>query len=203
MSIQFPSEFDPTGTPRDAAHQARRPRAWWGFLIGGVVILAGLGLVVWPLFSATWLLGVLVGTALLVNAIALMSRGGPAAIGGALLAVLGVCAILLPDAIATALVTFAGIGLLALGAIWITFASRIVGAAVSRAGGRGFGAAAALVPGVLLVAGGVIGLVWPALALGVVAVVGGLCLVALGSFIVWVTRKIQRGGPASQTTIII
>lgn len=167
------------------------------------MIAAGLGLVVWPLFSATWLLGVLVGTALVVNAIGLMTRGGIAVIGGALLGLLGVLAFMMPDAIATALVTFAGVGFLALGAIWIAFASRFISAAATRAGGRGVGRVTALVPGILLAASGVIALVWPDLALAVVAVAGGLCLIALGAFIIWVTRKLRRGGPASQTTIII
>lgn len=171
--------------------------------MGTVLILAGAGLIVWPVFSATWLLGALVGTALIVNAIGLLARGGPAVIGGALLGVMGVCALLLPDAVAVALVTFAGIGFLALGAIWIAFASRVVAATTARVGGSGWGRASALVPGVLLAAGGVIALVWPDLALAVVAIVGGLCVIALGAFIVWLTRKLRRGGPASQTTIIM
>ncbi|MBP1325142.1 uncharacterized membrane protein HdeD (DUF308 family) [Leucobacter exalbidus] len=203
MSIQFPSEFGPEGATQGAARNRRAPRTWIGFLVGALMIVAGIGLVFWPLSSATGLLGILVGTALLVNGIGLMTRGGIALFGGALLAVLGICSFLLPEAIAGALVTFAGIGLLALGAVWITFASRIVGAAVSRAGGRGLGAIAALVPGILLVIGGVIGLVWPELALAVVAVVGGLCVIAVGCLVIWITRKVRRGGPAAQTTIII
>lgn len=167
------------------------------------MILAGLGLVVWPLFAATWMLGVLVGTVLVINAIGLLTRGGLAVIGGALLGFLGVLAFFMPDAIATAIVTFAGVGFLALGAVWIAFASRFIAAAAARAGGRSLGRVAALVPGVLLAAGGVVALVWPEVALAVVAVVGGICLIALGVFIVWLTRKLRRGGPASQTTIII
>lgn len=175
----------------------------WGYMAGGVMIIAGLGLVVWPIFAATWLLGVFVGAALLANGIGLMTRGGVALIGGALLGFLGVLAFLLPDAIAAAIVTFAGVGFLVLGAVWIAFASRFMAAAAARAGGRGLGKVTALVPGILLVGGGVVALVWPELALAVVAVIGGICLIALGVFVVWLTRKLRRGGPASQTTIII
>lgn len=167
------------------------------------MIVAGIGLVVWPLFSATWLLGVLVGVVLVMNAVGLMARGGIAVIGGALLALLGVLAFIRPEAIATALVTFAGVGFLVLGTVWLAFASRFVVAVAARAGGRSLGRVTALVPGVLLAGGGIVALVWPDLALAVVAVIGGLCLIALGVFIVWVTRKLRRGGPASHTTIIM
>lgn len=167
------------------------------------MIAAGLGLIIWPVFSATWLLGVLVGTVLGVNGIGLMTRGGIGTVGGALLALLGALAFFMPEAIASAIITFAGVGFLALGAIWIAFASRFITATAGRLGGRRFGKLAALVPGALLAFGGILALIWPDLALAVVAVISGLCMISLGAFIVWVTRNLRRGGPASQTTIII
>ncbi|WP_017794142.1 DUF308 domain-containing protein [Leucobacter salsicius] len=203
MSIQFQPPISPDEPQSAGAGIPRRPSGVWGFVAGGVMIAAGLGLIVWPIFAATWLLGVLVGAALLVNGIGLMTRGGVGLIGGALLGLLGVLAFLMPDAIATAIVTFAGVGFIALGAIWIAFASRFIAAAAARAGGRGLGKVTALLPGALLAAGGVVALIWPDLALAVVAVIGGLCLIALGVFVVWLTRKLRRGGPASQTTIIL
>lgn len=202
MSLEFPQNQDPFSRAQGGAAKQRAPRTWIGFLVGALVTLAGVGMIFWPLTSATWVLGALVGAACVANGVGLLLRGGPAVLGGALLTLLGILAFLMPDAVAGALVTFAGVGFLVLGIIVLVVVRRFT--SVRRAtGSKGLGSVAGLVPGVLLVGGGFVALMWPDLALGVVAVIGGLCLVALGALIIWITRKIRRGGPASQTTIII
>lgn len=167
---------------------------------------AGIGLLVWPFIAAGWILAILFGSALIANGLALMVRSrsrGFGVAGGALLLIAGLVAIAFPQFTANALVTFVGVGFIATGAIWILIGSRLGGA----------GAPVALAPGVLLVVGGAIALIWPSIALGIVAVLGGLCMLLIGAALIAGSRSLGRAGrggrredgssDASNATIII
>ena len=189
------------GTPSGGARRRQGGGAWRSLLLTGVlVIAAGVGLVIWPFFAATWLLAVFIGAALIANGLAVIARGGgasPAVFGGLILIAAGVLAVAFPELTATAVITFAGIGFIGIGVLWI-------GVAAAFPGGR---RAAVLIPGILLLVGGVLALAQPAIALGIVAVVGGIVTLAIGGLIIWTALRIKRiiAGPdaASQTTIIV
>ena len=191
---QQPLPFSPRD-PRGAATGARRfPRA--SVIATGVIVaLIGAGLIIWPFFAASWILVVLFGAALIANGVALLVRGrgsATAAVGGAILIIAGVIAMAFTGATARALVSFAGFGLIAFGALWI-----MVGARFARAR-----PGIAIVPGAVLLAAGILALVWPAAALAVAAVVAGVVLLLIGGSIVWGASR-RRGPEASATTIII
>jgi uncharacterized membrane protein HdeD (DUF308 family) len=88
-------------------------------------------------------------------------------------------------------VSFVGAGLIVLGAIWIAVAARLPGRR-----------ALSILPGALMLLGGVTALVLPALALSIVAVVGGLCLILIGVLIVSAATRLRRVN-ASATTIVM
>lgn len=196
---QYPMPFP---SPRDAGASGepgrRFPKATV-IAIGVVVALIGVGLVVWPFFSASWILVVFFGTALIANGIAVLVRGRgsiTAGIGGALLIVAGLIAMAFTGATARALVSFAGFGLITIGALWLAVGTRF---ARVRPG-------VAIVPGAVLVVAGVLALVWPGVALAIAAVVGGIVLVLIGIAIAWGATRARPGvGPddASRTTIIM
>lgn len=183
--------------------QPRRSPRWVLTLVGALVVAAGVGLLVWPFIAAGWILAILFGSALIANGLALMVRArsrGFGIAGGALLLVAGIVAIAFPQFTANALVTFVGVGFIAMGAIWILVGSRLGGAGIP----------VALAPGVLLIVGGIVALVWPSVALGIVAVLGGLCMLLIGIAIITGARGLGRragrgraGDDAAQTTIII
>ena len=184
----------------------RRSPRWVVTAVGALVVAAGVGLLIWPFIAAGWILAILFGSALIAGGLALMVRSrsrGFGIAGGALLLIAGLVAIAFPQFTANALVTFVGVGFVATGAIWILIGSRLGGAGVP----------VALAPGVLLIVGGVIALIWPSVALGVVAVLGGLCMLLIGFALIAGARSLgraSRGGSrgngssdASSATIII
>ena len=189
-----------------AGGRPRRSPRWIVTAVGVLVMAAGIGLLVWPFIAAGWILAILFGSALIANGLALMVRSrsrGFGVAGGALLLIAGLVAIAFPQFTANALVTFVGVGFIATGAIWILIGSRLGGA----------GAPVALAPGVLLVVGGAIALIWPSIALGIVAVLGGLCMLLIGAALIAGSRSLGRAGrggrredgssDASNATIII
>ncbi|GAA2187734.1 hypothetical protein GCM10009786_13910 [Leucobacter alluvii] len=152
--------------------------------------LIGLGLVVWPFFSASWILVVLFGSALIANGTVLLARGGT--IGGILLIVAGVVAMAFTGATARALVSFAGFGMIAFGALWLAVGMKFARSRPSIG----------IVPGAVLVVGGVLALIWPGVALSIAAVVGGIVLTAVGVAVIWGASKPRRVDPGSATIII-
>lgn len=158
--------------------------------IGVIVALIGLGLVVWPFFAASWILVVLFGAALIANGVMLLARGG--SIGGILLIVAGVIAMAFTGITARALVSFAGFGLIAFGALWLAIGMKF-GRSRPSIG---------IVPGAVLLAGGILALVWPGIALSIAAVVAGLVLTAVGVGIIWGAAKPRRVDPGSATIIV-
>ncbi|WP_336661947.1 DUF308 domain-containing protein [Leucobacter sp. USHLN154] len=158
--------------------------------IGAIVALIGLGLVVWPFFSASWILVVLFGSALIANGAVLLARGGT--IGGILLIVAGVVAMAFTGATARALVSFAGFGMIAFGALWLAVGMKFARSRPSIG----------IVPGAVLVVGGVLALIWPGVALSIAAVVGGIVLTAVGVAVIWGASKPRRVDPGSATIII-
>lgn len=166
---------------------------WWTLLVAGVLIgLVGVGFLVWPFFAGSWALAILFGSALIANGVALLTRGSSAAvIGGLLLLAAGILAIVFSELTVAVLVSSVGAGLIVLGAIWIVVAARMPGRR-----------AVAILPGAVMLLGGITALVLPALALSIVAVVGGLCMILIGALIVSAAARL-RNASASATTIVM
>lgn len=158
--------------------------------IGAIVGVIGVGLVVWPFFSASWILVVLFASALIANGAVLLARGR--SIGGILLVVAGVIALAFTGATARALVSFAGFGLIAFGALWFAVGLRFARHRPSIG----------IVPGAVLLAGGILALLWPGVALSIAAVVAGLVLIAVGAAIIWGATRPRRVDPGATTIII-
>ncbi|UOQ58665.1 DUF308 domain-containing protein [Leucobacter allii] len=198
----------PQPVPFTAASARRRSAPWWALTaVGALVALSGIALLVWPFVAASSLLALLFGAALMLTGLALVVRGGasgPAVIGGVLLGLAGLAAMAFPALTTGAIVAFAGVSLIGAGAIWIAVAARLVGSL------------RAVVPGAVLLLGGVVALIWPQIALSIVAVVAGLVIVLIGASIVWAAQRLRRaaaggaargpvrpGGAAASETIII
>lgn len=170
--------------PPDATSGAVRRFPWWiPFSIGVLVILAGLGLLIWPFIAASWLLVVLFGAALFSGGLAALVRQPASAasmVGGLVLVIAGVLSILFAEFTASALVTFVGVALIVMGAFWLVITLSL--------GARSFAAA---LPGVLLIAAGIVGLVWPQVALVLAAIVAGFCALAIGAAILWGALRLR------------
>lgn len=166
---------------------------WWALLVAGVLTaLVGVGFLVWPFFAGSWVLAILFGSALIANGLALLARGSSASLlGGLLLVLAGVLAIVFSEVTVSALVSFVGVGLIVFGVIGIAIGSRLPGRR-----------ALAIVPGALMLLGGVVALVLPELALSIVAVIGGLCLILIGALVVMTATRLRRVN-ASATTIVM
>lgn len=168
---------------------------WWTLLITGVLVAAvGVGFLIWPFFAASWMLVVLFGSALIANGLAVLTRsaGSSAAlIGGLVLIAAGVLAIVFSDLTVGAIVAFVGVALVVFGVLWIAISARFAGRSP-----------VILVPGVLILVGGIVALAWPGLALAVIAVIGGICLVLLGALIIWTANRLRRVD-VSATTIVM
>ncbi|MEJ1730726.1 DUF308 domain-containing protein, partial [Escherichia coli] len=96
--------------------------------------------------------------------LAVLARGGPGAIlGGIVLILAGIGAMAFTPLTASVLVTLLGGLLLVIGVAW-------VGIGVRLAGGNPL----VLAPGVILLIAGIVALVWPEIALSIIAVVSGL-----------------------------
>ncbi len=169
---------------------------WWIPLIVGVLVMAaGFGLLIWPFVAASWILVVLFGSALIANGLALLVTLQPSVsstLGGVLLIVAGLLSIIFSDFTVSALVTFVGVGLIFVGALWLVLGLRIAGG----------GNPALWVPAVIVLLGGVVTLVWPEFSLKVVAVLGGILMLLIGASIIWAAVRL-RSLRLSQTTIIV
>lgn len=167
----------------------RRPSKWGGILVGLLMALSGIALLAWPFFSGSTLLAAFVGIALIASGISSCVRGSGLSIAwGIVVILLGVIAFAFPEFTANALVSFGGLLML------------LIGIGVCAIGGR-LGAAA-LVPGILLVIGGIVSFIFPAIALTLVTIVFGVALVVAGVFVV-VRAGGARGPRAGDTTIIV
>lgn len=159
---------------------------WWLLMaVGLLVSLVGLALLVWPFTAASWLLVVLLGSALIANGLGLLVRArfsGAAFFAGALLILFGVLAIVFSDITISALVTFAGVASVSLGLLW-TVVNVSLGAARSWP---------LMLPPVLLIVAGVVALVWPGVALVFVAVVAGLLTLLVGATLIWSSLAMRR-----------
>ncbi|MCW2287892.1 DUF308 domain-containing protein [Leucobacter luti] len=169
---------------------------WWVVLVVGiVVIVAGIGLVVWPFVAASQMLAVFFGLALIANGLAMLVRGGPNATSrvlGVVFIIAGVLAMIFAAFTVQALVVLVGAALLVLGVSWIVVGMRI------GAGRGGF----IMVPGVLAVLGGIFALIWPAAALSIVAFCAGIAMLLFGASLIWGATRL-RSTRVDQTTIIV
>lgn len=172
-------------------------RAPWGAVlaVGIIVVLAGIGLVIWPFLTASNILAVLLGIALMANGLALLVRAAP--VGGSkfvgvLFILAGLFAVVFAQFTVQALVAFVGTSMLLIGVLWISMTLR-AGAQRNLW---------LLVPGVFAILGGIFALIWPAVALGIVAFCAGLAMLAFGASLIWGAlgmRKVR----VDRTTVII
>ncbi|MBK0421226.1 DUF308 domain-containing protein [Leucobacter sp. CSA2] len=163
-----------------------------GVIAGVIVALAGVALVIWPFFSASWLLVLIFGTAIIANGIAVLVRRGPGSlVGGTLLILLGVFAMAFTPTTASVLVTLLGGFLVVVAIGWLAVGSRLAGARPL-----------VLIPGILLLVAGIVALIWPSIALSIIAVVTGVVMIAVGVMIVRGAVSVRRT-PAAEETIII
>lgn len=169
---------------------------WWiPFVVGVLVAAAGVGLLIWPFVAATWILVILFGSALIANGLALLVRlrsSASTTVGGVLLILAGIFAIVFSEFTVSALVTFVGVALIFVGALWLVIGIRLTEGASPLV----------LLPAILTLVGGIVTLVWPNFAIKVVAVVCGLFTVLLAASIIWTAVKLRKT-TVSQTTIII
>jgi len=158
---------------------------WWiPFGIGILVIAAGVGLLVWPFIAASWLLVIFFGSALIAGGLAALVRqraSGASVIGGIVLIAAGILSILFSEFTAGALITFVGVSLIAVGALWLVMVLSF-----------GVRSVVAVLPAVLLIVAGVIGLVWPEVALVLAAITAGVCALAVGGVIVGGSLTLRR-----------
>ncbi|MGK0720875.1 DUF308 domain-containing protein [Leucobacter sp. W1478] len=169
---------------------------WWiPLVVGAIVTAAGVGLLVWPFVAATWILVILFGSALIANGLALLVRlrpSGSTTAAGLLLILAGILAIVFSEFTVSALVTFVGVTLIFVGALWLVIGIRLTD-------GRSM---LVLLPAVLTLIGGVVTLVWPDFAIKVVAVICGIFTVMLGASIIWTAWRLRKT-TVSETTIIV
>lgn len=163
----------------------RRRFPWWiPLTIGVLIVLVGVGLLIWPFFAASWLLAVLFGSLLIANGIALLvGTGGAGVVGGLVLVLLGVLAVAFPEVTVSAFLAFFGVVLIGLGVLGLLIAVR-------------FGPFAML-PAILAILGGVAALVWPEFALTFAAVACGVIAVLLGGWVISLSIRLRgmRLGP--------
>lgn len=169
---------------------------------GIALAIAGLALMLWPLVAGSIVIPVIVGASLLctgVFSLVRFGRHGGGALGSIFLCLIGLFAVIFPGPTATAMLAFAGLFLLLFGALCVCFG------AVANGRWR----VAALVPGVLLIAGGVIAIVVPNVALVIAGVFGGLCLLSIGSLLVSAALRMrgteapaQGAGPGGETIVV-
>ena len=157
---------------------------WWiPMTVGIFMIVAGLGLLLWPFVAASWLLVVLFGSALIANGLALivaMRPSGPSFGAGVLLIIAGVLSILFSEFTVNVLVTFVGGTVMLIGIFWLVGAVRMSGKS------------AGLLAPLLVTFGGLASLIWPSVALAIVAVVGGLIMLVIGAIIVLAARTLRK-----------
>ncbi len=180
--------------PYSSVSTRRSP--WWIVLVVGILVTAAsLGLLVWPFVAASWVLVILFGSALIANGLAILVRVRPSVastVGGSLLVLAGVLSIVFSEFTATALVTFVGVALIVLGASWIAVAIRL-----------GIGShLLALLPGAGLLVAGIVALVWPGIALGIVAVVVGFCMLLLGVSTIGFALRLRKLSVTSTTIVM-
>lgn len=168
----------------------KQPRShrisWWVPLSVGVLLIAvGLAFLIWPFFAATWAFAVLVGSGFIVTGLAVLtrqrSRGG-SALGGALVIAIGLLTIVFSEFAVGVMITFIGMTLISIGVLWF-----VIALALSRDGWS-----LGTLPAMLLLAAGVVAIVWPSVALLIAAGVFGLLLLGAGSMTLWNAVRLRR-----------
>lgn len=173
---------------RVTVSQRRVP--WWiGLITGVLVALCGLALLIWPAFAAVSLLAAFIGAALIVSGIAACVRATPlSVVWGIIVILLGIVALAFPDFTANVLVSFGGVFLVLIGIGLSAVGARL---------GAGF-----VIPGVLLIVGGVVAFIWPTVALAFIACVCGVALLVAG--VLTSVRAVRlRKTRVDSTTIIV
>ncbi|WP_217133412.1 DUF308 domain-containing protein [Leucobacter chinensis] len=179
---------DPSGMP--GPRIAVRQVSWWIFLVVGILCcLTAVGLMAFP-WAPVNLLAFIIGASFIASGASafLLQRGPAGTIGGLLLVVGGVLSIVFAQFTSAVIVNILGFGLLFMGALGLLIAVRAGGSAV------------VLLPSIVTIAAGVVTLVWPTVALTVVAVFIGLVLFAIGVFTI-VQAFALRKQPLTITSI--
>jgi len=167
------------------ARRRRRSPSWTVYATGVLLVLLGLSFLIWPFFAVTWAFAVLVGAGLIGSGLAVLARqrpGGVSAFGGVIVISIGVLTIVFSDFAVGVMITFIGMTLISIGVLWLVLAL-----ALSR-GGMNVGP----LPAVLLLAAGVVAIVWPSVALLIAAVVFGLLMLGAGIMMLWGSAR-RRG----------
>lgn len=159
----------------------------WGvpLAIGIITVITGLSLLIWPFFAASRILALLIGIALIGNGIAALvgtrarGVGVPAAV---LFVVLGVIALAFPELTVSVLVGFIAAGMLFIGVIWLAISLRLRPAIHWL-----FIALPAL-----LIALGVVAIIWPSLALVIAAFAAGVVTTLVGGSLIWAAFALRR-----------
>lgn len=181
-------ELIPEGSEPGSRPGARPAKnfPWAVPLIVGIAVAAlGLALLIWPFFAASRILAILIGSALIGNGLAALVGSRARGIGifaAALFILLGVIAIANPEVTVNLLVGFVAATMLFVGVLWLAIALRM------RASVHWIFIA---VP-VVVVALGIVALIWPGLALVFAAFVAGLITTLIGGSLVWAAFALRR-----------
>lgn len=155
---------------------------WLKIVIGSIVTLAGVALLFWPFITASWMLAIVFGTALISSGIASLTQfyaSVAAKIFGIALILLGILAAIFNEFTASVLVTVVGASIITLSLLWLAIGiSMRAGASPLTIG-----------PAVLGIIIGLIPLMWPQFALSIIAVFFGLLLAFWGISIITKAAK--------------
>lgn len=158
---------------------------WWILLIIGILtIVAAVGLIAFP-WAPVGMLSIIIGVGLIASGLstAALQRGAGGTVSGILLVVLGVFAIIFAEVLSEVIVTMLAVGLLFVGALLLVFAIRTGGSPLI------------LTPAVITLLAGIVTLVWPTVALTVVAVIVGLMMMATGFFLIRQSLALRKLPP--------
>jgi uncharacterized membrane protein HdeD (DUF308 family) len=166
-------------------------QGWTISVLGGVVTLVFGVWLLTNLFESVVVLAILAGVTLILGGIAeVVALGGkeamgwPAWVAGALMVVTGIVIAAWPDITLWALAVVAGAGLIAAGALWIAMAV-VLGDRVSDRPLR-------LALGAVAIVVGIVVLAWPGATLVVLAIAFGLQAIATGLVAIAVGWRIHR-----------
>lgn len=159
----------------------KRVPAWVGILTGVFLIAAGAGLIVWPFVTASSILAVIFGVALIATGVGMVARPAPAPVStvtGIVFIITGILATVLSEFTAAFLVAFFGACIVLVGVFLLTVSLRL-------------GQPLLIVGAVCVLLGGVFTLIFPEVALGIVAVFIGVLLIGWGIrvIITWFRRR--------------
>lgn len=171
-------------------------KPWWTTLFAGVLLLfAGIALLFWPFITASWVLSLIFGVALVSSGIASLMQFNAsisARVLGVLLIAVGALAIIFNEFTASILVTIVGATFITISIMWLVFGFAL----------RAAFSPLVLVPAIFGLIAGIVPFVWPEFALSLVAVATGLILLIWGLTAIIVSFR-RKNAPHGTGNIII